>query len=583
MPSLLNFDLKAHSISKHRFIFFCSQLANWIIWGFLILLLLGGLIIPLANIWISSIHTSDGWSLSYFKLLFSNKLLMTSIQNSFVIAFTTTLACFICSLPLAILFSRFDFPAKKYFSGLILTPLILPPFVASIGISKFFAQYGSINTILIDYGIINAPIDWLGETHKIWLVVALSTLHLYPIMLLNLQSSMNNIDSSLEEAALMVGAKKWRAMKDVLVPLIRPGVFAGATIIFIFAFTDLGAPLLVGYRNAVSIHIFNLVTDLHENPLGYALVCLVITMTSGLFIISKWFAKASSSRFQMLGRGHHSAPVRPLSKKFYLPIYTGLCGFIFIALIPHFGVILTSFSKVWFMSYIPTEYTFNAYRQVIADPISNIGIKNSLWLSITATAVNIVLGIWIGLSLNKNMNPTFQKILDMTTMMPLAIPGVVLAYAYIATYSGSILDPMESAFTLLIIAYSVRRIPYMVRSISSGLSQLNPSLEEASQIAGADHLTTLRKITLPLISANVAAGGVLCFTYSMLDVSDSLILAIKDENYPLTKSIYALFLEHDGGEYLASALGAGAMGILMLLIFATSSLLGKSMGELFRT
>jgi iron(III) transport system permease protein len=168
-------------------------------------------------------------------------------------------------------------------------------------------------------------------------------------------------------------------------------------------------------------------------------------------------------------------------------------------------------------------------------------------------------------------------------MVPLALPGIVLAFGYVVAFNDTFLDPLENPVPLLIIAYGIRRLPYMVRSASAGLQQMSISLEEASISFGASKFQTLRKITIPLVTANLIAGGLLCFSYAMLDVSDSLILAMKDRFYPLTKSIYVLFLEQGNGEFVASALGVIAMGILTLCILGASLILGKKMGELFRS
>jgi iron(III) transport system permease protein len=168
-------------------------------------------------------------------------------------------------------------------------------------------------------------------------------------------------------------------------------------------------------------------------------------------------------------------------------------------------------------------------------------------------------------------------------MVPLALPGIVLAFGYVVTYSGTWLDPMDNPFPLLVVAYGIRRLPYMVRSASAGLEQTHVSLEEASQAFGASRFRTLRSITIPLVMANLIAGGLLCFAYAMLDVSDSLILAMKDRYFPITKAIYALFLEQGSGEFVASALGMVAMLILTLCILGAAAILGKKMGELFRS
>jgi iron(III) transport system permease protein len=125
-------------------------------------------------------------------------------------------------------------------------------------------------------------------------------------------------------------------------------------------------------------------------------------------------------------------------------------------------------------------------------------------------------------------------------------------------------------------------LPYVVRSAVAGLQQTSVALEEAAQNLGCPPLRVLRRITLPLITANVLAGGLLAFSFAMLEVSDSLILAQKQQNFPITKAIYELFQLMGEGRYVASALGVWAMVFLGVTIFAASRLLGKKLGALFR-
>ena len=131
-------------------------------------------------------------------------------------------------------------------------------------------------------------------------------------------------------------------------------------------------------------------------------------------------------------------------------------------------------------------------------------------------------------------------------------------------------------------AYAVRRLPYVVRSAAAGLQQTSVTLEEAAQNLGCTPLRTLRRITFPLIAANVLAGGLLAFSFAMLEVSDSLILAAQQQYFPITKAIYELFQLIGEGRFVASALGVWAMVFLALTILATSRMLGKKMGALFR-
>lgn len=179
-----------------------------------------------------------------------------------------------------------------------------------------------------------------------------------------------------------------------------------------------------------------------------------------------------------------------------------------------------------------------------------------------------------------------RQILDFLAMMPLAVPGLVLAFGYLAMAQDGrlfgFLNPTRDPTVLLIIAYSVRRLPYVVRSAAAGFQQTSETLEEAGQNLGAPPLKVLFRITLPLITANLIAGGLLAFAFAMLEVSDSLILAQKQAYYPITKAILELFQLLGDGKFIASALGVWAMAFLGVTIAGLSILLGKKLGAIFR-
>jgi iron(III) transport system permease protein len=150
------------------------------------------------------------------------------------------------------------------------------------------------------------------------------------------------------------------------------------------------------------------------------------------------------------------------------------------------------------------------------------------------------------------------------------------------TWLRHLLDVQENPTLLLIVAYAMRRLPYVVRSAVAGLQQTPVDLELAARNLGASGLRTLRRITVPLIAANLVAGALLAFAFAMLEVSDSLILAQRQTYWPITKAIYELFQRLGDGPYIASALGVWAMALLTLTILTASAFLGKKMGAIFR-
>jgi len=544
------------------------------------------------------------YTLLFFRQMVASPILRTCIVNSLNIGAAVTLLTTLLSVPLAFFMVRYRFRGRGWVEALLLVPMVLPPFVGAIGMRQFFARFGSVNLLLMKLGLIHGPIDWFSGGGFLGVVI-LESLHLYPILYLNVAAALANVDPSLEEAAENLGAKGWTLFRTITFPLLLPGYFAGAVIVFIWAFTDLGTPLVFEYRSVVPVQIFNMVADIHANPLGYALVVLVILITGMFFYLSKRYL--GGRRVEMMARGHVGS--REVEVKGWRAVGINLFCFtlIFIASLPHLSVLLTSITQKWFMTVLPSEVTWEHYAKVMhldwSDPAVRLGrlpvvpkvkghdltvpsIANSLRYSFFSTLIDLVLGILIAYLLTRKRIP-FATLIDATAMLPLALPGLVLAFGYVGCYStgifeGSPLDPFYKPGLLLVLAYAVRRLPYSVRAAYAGFQQTHVVLEEASQNLGATPFQTLRRITLPLIMANLVAGAILSFSFAMLEVSDSLILALKEEYYPITKAIYTLLGRVADGPYIASAMGLLGMVLLILSLVAASRFLGQRMGELFR-
>jgi iron(III) transport system permease protein len=545
-----------------------------LLWLFFILFML----YPLAYVFSNAFFTSEGFSLVFMKLMFSSPNYTIVLANSVNVGLAVTLITTLLSLPLALLLVRYNFRGKALLNGLILVPMVLPPFVGAIGMRQLLARFGSVNLLLLEAGVIDQPIDWLGGG-SFWGVVILEALHLYPIMYLNLAAALANVDPSLEEAAKNMGANSFRLFTTVTFPLMLPGYFAGAIIVFIWAFTDLGTPLVFEYREVIAVQIFNMVTDLHQNPMGYAFVVAVIALTLFFFYLSKRIL--GGGRYEMLGRGHVTSAARPASPTLTVVAYTVVLGVSALALIPHLGVFLTSVSKRWFLSVLPSEYTLQFYKDVFSHDLALLSIKNSLLLSSLSTIIDVILGVTIAYLLARKRVPG-RMALDALAMLPLALPGLVLAFGYVAAFSATPLDARANPVPLLVIAYAVRRLPYMVRAAYAGFQQTSVALEEAAINLGASPMKTLFQITMPLLFANLIAGAVLAFSFAMLEVSDSLILAGKESYYPITKAIYAFLGRIADGPYIASAMGMLGLILLAVSLFIAGRFFGRRMGELFR-
>lgn len=529
-------------------------------------------------------NPGGGFTFAYIVEVFRNPIYLEGLWNSVLMAVFSTLLTAALALPLAVLADRFIFPGKSAFSALVLIPMILPPFVGAIGVKQILGQEGALNALLRTLGLMDAshPMDWLGES-RLFGVVVMNALHLYPILYLNLVAALANVDPAMEEAAENLGCTGFRKFRRITLPLIMPGFFAGGIIVFIWSFTELGVPLMFDFSRVTSVQIFNGLKEIGGNPFPYALVVVMLFSTVLLYLLSK--ATLGRSSHAMMAKATSQGGPRAASPLGGWMIALFFAGITFLAILPHLGVILVAVSRDWYGTILPSGWTLEHFRQALGHDLTLPSIQNSLKYASLATLIDGVLGIAIAWVVTRTTLPG-RQFLDALAMLPLAVPGLVLAFGYLAmTQSGkffSFMDPKVDPLMILVIAYSVRRLPYVVRSAAAGFQQTSVTLEEAAQNLGCPPFRALRKITLPLITANLLAGGLLAFSFAMLEVSDSLILAQKQEDFPITKAIYELYNLLGEGRFIASALGVWAMVFLGICLLGASLILGKKLGAIFR-
>lgn len=536
------------------------------------------LLYPLAHILKKGIMPSGRLTFTFLGSLFVNPVIRQSLLRSLLLAFFTTFFCLVLSLPLALFSARRQFRGQSILSGLLLIPLVLPPFVGAIGMKQLLGRFGTLNLLFMDSSILSSPVDFLGQA-RFWGVVILQVLHLFPIMYLNLAASLASVDPSLEEAARNMGASSFGTFRRVTVPMVLPGIFAGGIIVFIWALTDLGTPLIFEYREVLSVQIFDRVTDMEDNPEGYALVLMVLLLTAAGFLLAR--ATFARKRTGSAGKTTAAAARPKLEGPGLIAAYVLFGAVILISLLPHAAVFLTSLRKEWFMTAFPTELTTSHYSAALAHTMTINSIRNSLILSAGATLIDVLLGVAIAYVLARSRLRS-MALLDTVVMLPLALPGIVVAFGYMGAFGDTFLDARKDPTILLMIAYSVRRLPYVVRSAYAGFVQVDSHLEEAASNLGATPFRTLWRITLPMVAASLMAGAILAFAFAMLEVSDSLILALKEPSYPITKAIYMMLGRIDDGPEIACALGVWAMAFLAASLLWAHRVLGKRMGEIFR-
>ncbi len=575
LPTTFPFSL-TRSLRRLRYEYSPTTLT---LWATLWFVFLGFLFYPIAFMLKGALIYEGRFTLDFFALLLRDPQLADALKGSFGLALTSTVLTLALAVPIAYSMLRYRLPLKGVLNVLLLVPMISPPFVSAIAVRKLLARFGPINQLLISLGLVDPtnPPSWLD--YPFWGIVILQVLHFLPIAYLNCVAALARIDKSLEEAAQSLGASGFRLFRTVTLPLMMPGLFAAGSLVFILAFTDLGTPLVFNYTRVIAVQVFHRVEQALEDPTGYAMVLLVMVLSVAIF----WTSKRWAERWQVqtVPRAAAETGERVLPLPLTIPITAAILLVALLAILPNIAVVLNALADRWFMTILPDRWTLRYFQQLLVYPLAATSIRNSLLYSFASALLDIVLGLAIAYLVVRRKAPLPQW-LDSTAMLPLAIPGIVVAFGYVGAFANTPLDPRQNPVLLLIIAYSIRRLPYMVRACYAGLQQVSETLEEASLNLGASPLRTFVKVTLPQIIPHLIAGGLMAFAFAMLEVSDSLILAFDQRYFPITKAIYALSNRLEGGVQMASAMGVLGMVVLAAALGISTRLMGRRMGEVFR-
>ena len=540
-------------------------LAGGLVFVFLLLFF----VLPVARVFITAFLDGDNsFTLGHFSAFFSQDLMRESFMNSLYVAVMSAIFAALIAVPLAYFTVRFDFRGALLIQTLGVLPLIMPPFVGAVALQLIFGRSGTLNLLLNDaFGFTLPIMEGLNG------VIFVEAIHYFPFILMNLTVALRNIDGAMEEAAMNLGCKGWRLFWRVIFPLGLPGFVAGASLVFVKVFDDLGTPLVMGQTNMLAPQAYLRITQVGlEDPMGYVISVLMIVFSIGAMVIS---ARALKGRdFSTLQKGGASIQRRQLSPVESALAYLWIGVILLITLSPHLGVLLLSFAKVWSFSPLPDAYTLEHYETVFQDASGMI--QNTLIYCGLAAGLDVLLGVTIAYLILRTNLPARQW-LDWIATASLAVPGIVLAIGFLRVFKGVVVPGTDVLLTgtwvAIMLAYAVRRLPYALRSCMAALQQVHISLEEAAESVGANKINSIRRVLVPLMTGGILAGFVTSFITAAVELSATIMLVSADSQAPMSYGIYL---------YMQSVAGRGpgaALGVLAILVVAIGTYLSHRVVE----
>jgi iron(III) transport system permease protein len=531
------------------------------------------LVVPVLTVITAAFQAKGGGSFTLINFydFAQNDLFRRSLWNSLYVSCMAVVWATVLALPLAYITTRFEFKGALLIQTLGVIPLIMPPFAGAIAMQLLFGRNGSINLLLGDWFDINIPLmEGLNG------VIFVQSVHYFPFILINLSTSLRNIDSAMEEAAQNLGAHGFRLFRRIVFPLAMPGYIAGSSLVFIKVFDDLATPLLLNVQDMLAPQAFLRITSIGiSDPIGYVIAVVLIVFS----VIALWLASFATrgkdySTIQRGGGGLSKRPMTPLDALF---AYGLIISILAIVLAPHIGLLLLSFATIWSYAPLPDGYTLAHYLTIFDE--SPQLITNTLIYATLAGIIGVSLGTAISYIVART-KVLGARWLDYIAMSALAVPGVVLGMGYLRTYYDVQLPwggSLAAFWGMIAIALGVRRLPYALRACSAALQQVSVSLEEAAENVGATKTATIRRVVVPLMTGGIVAGFVTSFATAAVELSATMMLVQSTADAPLAYGLY-VFMQSPAGRGPGAALGVIAVIIVGVCTYLSHAYLERRTG-----
>ena len=499
------------------------------------------LLIPIFRVMLLSFVDADtgAWTLGNYVEVFTRNYYLSGLKNTLFVGFLGTLGACLIGIPLAFCTARFHLWGRAWISTLAILVLVAPPF---IGAYAWIMMLGSNGVITNFFGRLEIETPTIYGAHGIILVF---TLKFFPFVFLMTQTALMAVNKSFEDAASNLGCTPWQRFVRITLPLVFPAISTGAIICFVLSIADFGTPAILGrgFRTLSTIAFAAYRSELGGLPTMAVTVSMIMIAISMLALLAQR---------RILARRRYASALTNLPVRTKLTgwrntaVHLFCHGIVLIAMLPTLVVVYTSFLKTNGPVFVG-GFGLESYARMWRQAPEAIG--NSFVFALSAVVLITIFSSLISYVIVRR-ETTASGSIDFLMMVPYLVPGVVMAIGFVTTFRTGVLSGIGAAW-LLVLLYFIRRLPYGVRSTTSSLRQVKPSMEEAAINLGAPPLTAFLKVTVPLILPGLIVGSLMSFITAINELSGTLLI-YDSGTLTMPVSIYLAVLDGEFG--LAAAL-----------------------------
>ena len=530
-------------------------------------------VLPLARLVIEGIAPGGTVSTEPLRRVLSSPTTWTATGHSLVTAFGGTLLAVAVGGVVALVVSLTDIRGRNPFVFCFVMPLLLAPQVVALAWLQLFGPSSPLLKLL-------GAAPAMGSRNPLYSpagIILVLGVQYAPLVFLTLRAALRTLPQELIEAGLSGGAGPLTVMRTIVLPLMTPPVLAGVALCFVSCLGNFGIPALLGIPGNYVV----LPTLIYQRLAGLGPGVLsevaVLSMLIGAIAIVGIIAQDTLLRRRDFRISVATITARPFELRRWRPaVETGLWTLVFIVLaLPLAALVLTSLVPAVGVPLDAGSATLENFRFVLFDhAAARRAFANSFGLSATAAIVIVLIAIPLAYFLVWRRS-RLLRLVNLVTEVPYAVPGVVLAIAAILLFLKPIPIVGVSIYNtvwIILFCYLARFLVLGLRPVVSGYHQLDRTLEEASQIAGARLVRRLRTIIVPLVAPTAAAGALLIFLTAFNELTLSALLWSSGSE---TLGVVFFSFQQGGDSTYASALGVLTVTVSVALMLSTLLLAGR--------
>lgn len=517
------------------------------------------IILPLFKIFHLSFEENGKFTFAVFRNLLAKSYNRRPFINSMKLGVSVSIIGTVIGFLFAYGITRVAIPFKKAFRTIATFPIVSPPFMMALAAILLFGRQGFISNVILNNRITFQLYGFGG-------LLLVETLAYFPTAFLTLFGVLQAIDPALEDAALDLGASKWKVFRSVTFPLATPGIASSFLLVFTQSLADFGNPMILsGNYSVLATQAYLRITGMYDLKGGAALALLLLIPSIVAFYLQKYWI---SSKSFVTVTGKPSSRRVKADQPMVRALFLGICLLLTAAIFLFYGmVIVGSFVKLWGANY---GFTLDNYRHVFT--IGGEFIKDTLFLSAVATPITGILAMIIAFLVVRKTFPG-RKLMEVVSLLSFAVPGTVVGIGYILAFNEKPLLLTGTAI-IIIILFIFRNMAFGVQTGIAELQQIDPAIEEASTDLGASSSTTFLKITLPLITPAFFSSLAFTFVKCMTAVS-AIIFVVSGRWNLITIAILGSVENSDLSQAAAFSI---VIILLILLVLAVIQLMVNRVG-----